>query len=154
MTFSFSASCTGLEACKPIALSQPLCFSWESQWKDCDANGNVLCLLTRVKSSTTIWIAGAIAAFNSILAVSLTSTWLSIYEMYSYPIDFFWPVTRTETRATISLFTAAMTVPIGFFSYRHAASAMPVQLRVISLMAHGAATIVALAFLIWKYRAV
>jgi hypothetical protein len=104
-----------------------------------------------MKGSFSIWIVGALAATNAMLAISLYFTWLSIFEMYSYPIDFFFPITRTETRAIVSLYVAAVTVPMGFLSFRHAATAMPAITRAISLFANSGAAIVAIAFVIWKY---
>jgi hypothetical protein len=103
-----------------------------------------------VKTSSVIWICGGLVAINALLAISLSLTWLSIYEMYSYPIDFFFPIIRTNARAILCLNVAAVTVPMGFFSYRRAESEMSSIIRVISLIINSGAATVVLAFVIWK----
>ena len=94
---------------------------------------------------------GVVVAINGLLLPSLIYTWLSIYREYSYPIDFFLPLQRTETRATISLCVAALSVPLAFVIYWRVARDLPSSGRIASLVITCAAAGVAGAFAVWRY---
>jgi hypothetical protein len=97
------------------------------------------------------WGLGALVAVNGMLASSLVYTWLSIYRQYSYPLDFFLPLQRTEARATISLCVAAITVPLALAFYVKADREMPLACRIPTLLITVATAFVALAFASWRY---
>jgi hypothetical protein len=97
------------------------------------------------------WCLGAVVAINGLLAPSLAYTWLFIHQEYSYPIDFFLPVQRTETRATLSLCVAAITVPLAFVIYARTARDLPASGRIASLVITSVAAFVAIAFAGWRY---
>jgi hypothetical protein len=85
------------------------------------------------------------------LAPSLLFTWFSIYRQYSYPIDFFLPIQRTEARATLSLCVAAFTVPLALAIYVKAGREIPLACRIPTLLITVATAFVALAFASWRY---
>jgi hypothetical protein len=97
------------------------------------------------------WCLGAVVAINGLLAPSLAYTWLSIYRQYSYPIDFFLPIERTEARATLSLCVVAITVPLAFVIYARTAHDLPSPMRIATLVITSGAAVVAVAFAGWRY---
>ena len=97
------------------------------------------------------WCLGAIVAINGMLAPSLVFTWLSIYSQYSYPIDFFLPLERTEDRAILSLCVAAITVPLALVFYVKNGREMPLACRIPTLLITVATAFIALAFASWTF---
>ena len=104
-----------------------------------------------MSTTSKVWCLGAVVAINGLLAQSLACTWLSIYQQYSYPIDFFLPVERTEARATLNLCVAAITLPLTFLLYTRAERKLPLTVRIATLVITCGATFVAIAFLGWRY---
>ena len=104
-----------------------------------------------MSAASKSWCLGAVVAINGLLAPSLAYTWLSIYRQYSYPVDFFLPLERTEERATLSLCVAAITVPLAFVIYARSARDLPSPIRIATLVITGGAAVVAIAFLGWRY---
>ena len=97
------------------------------------------------------WCLGALVAVNGLLVPSLIFTWLSIYRQYSYPLDFFMPVARTETRATLGLCVAAVSIPLAAAIYTRTARELSSANRIVSLVIIGGAACVSVAFAVWKY---
>jgi hypothetical protein len=97
------------------------------------------------------WCLGVVVAINSFLAPSLAYTWLSIYREHSYPIDFFMPIEKLETRGALNLCVAAVTVPLAFLIYARTARELPSPVRIASLVGAGAAAFVAIAFAVWRF---
>lgn len=97
------------------------------------------------------WCLGAVVAINGLLVLSLVFTWLSIYQQYSYPIDFFTPIARTETRAKLILCVAAVSVPLSFLIYIRTGRDLPSVGRITSLTITSLAACVAVSFAIWRY---
>jgi hypothetical protein len=104
-----------------------------------------------MSATSKAWCLGAAVAINGLLGPSLAYTWLSIYRQYSYPIDFFLPIERTEARATVSLCVAAVTVPLTFLIYARTARDLPSPGRIATLVITGATAFVAIAFAGWRY---
>ena len=104
-----------------------------------------------MSAASKSWFLGAVVAINGLLVPSLVFTWLSIYRQYSYPIDFFMPVARTETRATLSLCVAAVSVPLAFVIYTRAARDLPSIGRITSLAITSIAACVAISFALWRF---
>ena len=58
------------------------------------------CLSSKVRPDMSASLKPGVSAVNALLAHSLVYSWLFIYREFSYPIDFFMPISRTMTRAT------------------------------------------------------
>jgi len=101
--------------------------------------------------SLKTWCLGALAAVNALLVYSLAYTWLEIYREFSYPIDFFLPINRTLTRATVGLCVAAATVPLAGILYARTARDLPAFTRIATLVTTLAAAAVSVSFAIWRY---
>jgi hypothetical protein len=104
-----------------------------------------------MSATSKSWCLGALVAINGLLTSSLVYTWLWIYREYSYPIDFFLPITRTETRASVTLCTAAVTIPLTFAIYTRTVRDLPSPGRIATLVITGATACVSIAFGIWRY---
>src|SRR6185503_18753241 len=104
-----------------------------------------------MSSSSKIWCLGAVVAANGLLVPSLVYSWLYIYRQYSYPIDFFLPLSQTEMRVRLCLIVAAITVPLTVVLYRGVARDLPRFIRVATLVISCSTAIVAIAFPIWRY---
>jgi hypothetical protein len=102
-------------------------------------------------AASKAWCLGILAAVNGLCVPSLTYTWLSIYRQYSYPIDFFLPIARTSTRASLILAVLAATVPVSLFVYYRSAQDLPSFIRIISLVITCCAACMGLSFAIWRY---
>ena len=97
------------------------------------------------------WFLGAGVAINGLLGPALVFTWVQIYQEYSYPIDFFMPIARMETRATLSLCVAAVSVPLGFLLYVRSARDLHSLGRIVSLTITSIAACVAISFAVWRF---
>ena len=104
-----------------------------------------------MSASLKIWCLGALVAVNALVAHSLVYSWLFIYREFSYPIDFFLPLNRTATRATISLCVAAATIPLAGILYARTARELPSIVRIATIVITVAAAALALAFATWRY---
>jgi hypothetical protein len=104
-----------------------------------------------MSASLKTWCLGALVAVNALLAHSLVYSWLFIYREFSYPIDFFMPINRTMTRATISLCVAAVSVPLAGILYARTARELPPTGRIVTLVVIVVAAGVSIAFAVWRY---
>lgn len=97
------------------------------------------------------WCLGALVAVNALLAHSLVYSWLFIHQEFSHPIDFFVPINRTMTRATIALCVAAVTVPISSVLYARTARELSPVSRIATIVVTALAAGVSIAFAVWRY---
>ncbi len=94
---------------------------------------------------------GVVVAVNGLLASSLAYTWFFIYREHTYPIDFFMPLERADSRATVTLCMAAVSVPLAFVMYARIWRELRPAGRLATLIVSGAAAGVAVAFTVWRY---
>jgi hypothetical protein len=104
-----------------------------------------------MSASSKIWCLGVVVSINAMLTPSLAYTWLSIYWQYSYPIDFFLPIERTQMRAILSLCVAAISVPIALVIYARNAHELPILIRITTLVVTCVTAFTAIAFVSWRY---
>src|ERR1041385_6278293 len=104
-----------------------------------------------MSTSLKTWCLGALVAVNALLAHSLVYSWLFIYREFSYPIDFFMPINRTMTRATITLCVAAASVPLESILYAHTARESSSVCRIATILVTAVAATVSIAFAAWRY---
>jgi len=104
-----------------------------------------------MEASLKIWCLGALVAINALLAHSLVYSWLFIYREFSYPIDFFVPINRTMTRATISLCVAVVTIPLAGILYARTARELSPVVRIATIVITITAAALSLAFATWRY---
>ncbi len=104
-----------------------------------------------MSASLKTWCLGALVAVNALLAHSLVYSWLFIYREFSYPIDFFMPINRTMTRATITLCVAAVSVPLASILYARIARELSPVSRIATIVVTAVATAVSIAFAAWRY---
>jgi hypothetical protein len=104
-----------------------------------------------MSASLKTWCLGALVAVNALLAHSLVYSWLFIYRESSYPIDFFMPINRTMTRATITLCVAAVSVPLASILYVRTAQELSSVSRIATIVVTSVAAAVSIAFAAWRY---
>jgi hypothetical protein len=104
-----------------------------------------------MSASLKTWCLGALVAVNGLLAYSLVYSWLFIYREFSYPLDFFLPVNRTMTRATITLCVAAVSVPLASILYARTARELSSISRIATVVVTVVAAAVSIAFAAWRY---
>lgn len=104
-----------------------------------------------MSASLKTWCLGGLVAVNALLAHSLVYSWLFIYREFSYPIDFFMPINRTMTRATIALCVAAVSVPLATVLYARTARELSSVSRIATIVVTFVAAGVAIAFAVWRY---
>ena len=111
----------------------------------------ILFVRRSMSASLKTWCLGALVAVNALLAYSLVCSWLFIYREFSYPIDFVMPVNRTMTRATITLWVAAVSVPLASILYARTAREMSSVSRIATIVVTAVAAAVSIAFAAWRH---
>src|SRR5258708_3813391 len=102
-----------------------------------------------MSASLKTWCLGALVAVNALLVLSLLYSWIYIAREFYYPIDFFVPINRTMTRATIPLCVAAVSVPLAGVLYVRTARELSSIPRIAPIVITVTAAAVSVAFATW-----